>query len=521
MFTHNTSPPRCILLGLLAALPAIAVGCGENADSDDSSSGGNGGTPCVSCGGDGGSGGTGGTGGSGTDGGVGGSGAVGGTGGSGGHEQPEGIDNPAKLGGCTVEDPRTPPLAALPVVPHIDEVYVVDTDKWNIPTDGSDPERTSAGLSEALAWAVDNGFGTVRLPAGAYVVGREINSMFIEGVVVPGPLRLDFEPGAIIQMKPNDHPFYCILDIADASDVWIRGGTVLGDRESHQYVGESTHEFGTAVCVGSRGGSERILIENMSLAEATGDGITINDAPGSSRDITIRGNDIHHHRRQGISIISGSAIVIEDNEIHHIAGTAPQFGIDIETTLKDNVNRDILIWWNTFYQNQGGDYVNTDGHNVWLLHNSMDQTGLEEKQTDGPIIFWHKSDQVIRHNTVVSTVGNSNGMWALVSYPLGASPEVPNIIEDNVFTHGGINIGGGEGDSMLSSVKIARNVVDQHNFVVAYTSCTQFDDNEVNEDGEIYYPYIFRDVYGLASGNKHNGAPVDIPLSPNEPYNHP
>lgn len=434
---------------------------------------------------------------------------------------PRDLPAPVTIGECIVDDSRVQPTAALPQIGNLGTVYVIELGRWGIHADGTHPQETTSGLNAAIAWASQQGYGTVHLPAGLYRVGQVVNSLYVGGVILPGHLHFELAAGATIQMMTTDHPHYCVVDIPDGTDVKISGGTVLGDRPTHVYAGGGTHEFGMAICVGSAGGSDRILIESMTLADAIGDGVIINDAPGVSRNVTIRNNNIHHHRRQGVSIIGGVDIVIENNQIHHIAGTDPQFGVDIEATLGDNQNRNILIRGNAFYQNQGGDYVNTGGRNVWLVQNTLDQTGLSERQGNGPIIVWHKTDQVIRGNTITTTVGSSNGQWALVSYPLGANPLAPTLIEDNIFHGGGINVGGGTHESRMTYVRIAGNVVHDHNFVVEGVPCTQFDNNEVIDDGQVSWPYIFHGVYGRAAGNRRDGAPMDLLLSPDVPYDHP
>lgn len=428
---------------------------------------------------------------------------------------PRDLVHPVEIGGCIVDEPRDMPSAALPQIANLDLVYEVVPADWGIHADDTHPLETTHGLNAALDWAHAQGYGTVRLPAGTYRVGEHINAAYQGGVVLPGNIRFELDPAATIRMAPNDKGYYCTVAIPSGHDVWITGGTIRGDRDSHDYSGGGSHENGDLICVGSAGGSRRILIEGMTLYEATGDGIIINDAYGDTRDVTIRDNDIHHNRRQGISIIRGSNIVIENNDIHDIKGTAPQFGIDIENTesLGPGVNRDILIRNNAFYRNKGGDFLNTDGRNVWFVDNTLDNTGLGENQVDGPIVFWHKTSQVIRGNHVISTVPNANGQWALKNYPLGTNPLEPTLVEDNLFDGGGINIFGGDHNWRMTYVRVARNIVNGHNFVQTDTPCLQFDDNQVNAT-MINYPFMMRDVSGWAGNNTHNGVVFPLPMTP-------
>lgn len=436
---------------------------------------------------------------------------------------PRAVPNPVLVGGCVVDDSRVQPAAALPQISNLASTYEIDLAAWGIPGNATNPAATTAGLNAAIAWAHAEGYGTVRVPAGTYLVGEELYPWYMGGVELPGNIHLELDPAATLQMTANDKAFYCIIDIPGESDVKVSGGTLRGDRLTHTYAGGGSHEFGYGICLGSTGGSERVLIEDMEIFDATGDGITVNDAPGVSRDITIRGNDIHHHRRQGISVVGGTDVVIEDNAIHDIggtdfeSGTPPQFGIDIEATLGDNDNRNFLIRGNNFADNQGGDFVNTGGRNVWLIGNTMSNAGLVERQGDAPIILWHKGDHIVRDNVVTSSISNGNGHWALVTYPLGTRPDALDIIENNTFYGGGINVGGGDHASVMAHVRIAGNTIHGHNFVAGKIPCLEFNDNEVLDDGS-NWAFILRNLYGNAAGNRRNGVAVDIPLSPEEVF---
>ena len=58
-------------------------------------------------------------------------------------------------------------------------------------------------------------------------------------------------------------------------------------------------------------------------------------------------------------MVGAHNVVIENNQIHHIEGSAPQFGIDIEGA--GRTDRDILVFQNNFHHNAGGDFVTSTG----------------------------------------------------------------------------------------------------------------------------------------------------------------
>lgn len=412
------------------------------------------------------------------------------------------------VGECTPEPRGERPSAEEPNVANRENEYVINLEEWEISKDGTEAERTTDGINAAIAWASENGYGTVRLPAGNYLVGKPVNDAYTGGVVLPSNIIFALDDEAVIQMAPNKTWNYCVVEIANQTDVVITGGTIRGEREEHDFGSGGAHDEGHTVCVWE--GSERVLIEGVHLTQATGDGVLIvGGADGvSSRDITIRGNEISHNRRQGVSIVGGINVVIEDNEIHHISGTSPQFGVDIESLHYSS--RDILIRRNHFHQNQGGDYVNTDGRNVWFEENECDQTGLESPQTDGPIVHWAKTDQTIRGNTITVTVGTANGRWGIIGYGSARQNKAANYLEDNVINGGGIHM------ANTNLMHVTGNTVNDWLILGTDVSCLVFEDNAINYGG--VENYKFRRVTGEASGNTLNGEPFDLPMTNDEPF---
>jgi len=246
--------------------------------------------------------------------------------------------------------------------------YVIDVDQWDIPNDGTSPEKTTINLQAAIDWAHSEGYSRVILPEGSYLVGRPVNEIYQGGIEIRDQTEFVFAAGAVIQMDTNNKWNYCVLRL-NGDDIIVRDGTIVGDRDTHVFTPRSSdaktaHDEGHGVCVWS---NNRVLVQNMELHSVTGDGSLVLD----SNDVTFSGNEIHNNRRQGISIVGGVRVAIIDNQIHHINGTSPQFGIDIEGP--GRVDEDILIQSNQFHHNTGGDIVNTSGENVYILDNIMEQ----------------------------------------------------------------------------------------------------------------------------------------------------
>ncbi|WP_226526480.1 right-handed parallel beta-helix repeat-containing protein [Metabacillus niabensis] len=82
--------------------------------------------------------------------------------------------------------------------------------------------------------------------------------------------------------------------------------------------------------------------------------------------------DLHHCRRQGISICGTKYIYIRENEIHHIGGTPPQAGIDIEDGY--DLNQFIYINSNNFHHNNFYDVVVVNGKSIFIAENKISYT---------------------------------------------------------------------------------------------------------------------------------------------------
>ncbi|MFC3846779.1 right-handed parallel beta-helix repeat-containing protein [Paenibacillus sp. PFR10] len=165
-----------------------------------------------------------------------------------------------------------------------------------------------------------------------------------------------------------------------------------------------THEWGQGIEIK---GSFDIELENIEINYCTGDAISTGwleyktnpadytqDQMGSN--IYIHNCDLHHCRRQGISLGASNDISIIKNKIHHIGkaddgvtedGTAPMFGIDIESMWSETniptwrpelnqagfeLNTRIYIRDNYIYNNSRGHVVNADGINVVLESNTFE-----------------------------------------------------------------------------------------------------------------------------------------------------
>ncbi|NOU97330.1 right-handed parallel beta-helix repeat-containing protein [Paenibacillus sp. LMG 31456] len=167
-----------------------------------------------------------------------------------------------------------------------------------------------------------------------------------------------------------------------------------------------THEWGYGVSIEA---GENIEVAYMDISECTGEsiytGIIHSDDPSQytllgniGTGVRIHHNNIHHNRRQGISLAGPNDVEIYNNEIHHIGYqanetiptgdykwfVAPGYGIDIESMVGESnvpykdlrsgkdgleVNYRIRIENNYIHDNIRGHLVNPDGTYVTVEGN--------------------------------------------------------------------------------------------------------------------------------------------------------
>lgn len=437
---------------------------------------------------------------------------------------------------CPAWSPGERPTVELPDT-HTKE-YELDLARWEIDNDSGDPVETRTRMNEAIEWAAANDFDKVIVPAGTYLVGEDTNDVYSAGIELVENMTLELADGAKIQMAPNDRWNYCV--VVAHNNTTIRGGIIEGDRADHTYDEEDKgHDEGHGVCVWTA--ISRVLIEDTELTELTGDGVLIvgrkesdTQAETPTTDVTIRNNNIHHNRRQGVSIVGGHRVLIENNQIHHIEGTAPQFGVDIEGAGRED--RDIHIFRNNFHHNAGGDIVTSTGKNVWIEENTLTQCRvgddgkydpalpcLLEKQIDAPIILWKETDNVVLNNSIRMAIRTVNGFWGILGYTKRDGPTrdnpVGNYIAGNTFYDAGIHM------AYNSRTVLSNNTLNEGMILGFNLGCTRLEDNRINRTQRENYK--LRNVAGVASGNllnKSEGAPesddqeMHFPMANDAPY---
>ena len=187
--------------------------------------------------------------------------------------------------------------------------------------------------------------------------------------------------GSEFKVYPNNYSQYNLIRVynkdEDIKNIIIKNGTLTGDRYDHkcengtwQCVKYDSYDYGHYTCSNNSCGKSNeqsyginvevndIRIYNMTIKDMMGDGIIIFGNKKFNEDlnkkIIISDSEIKECRRNGIAIINGRNIIIEDNSIHDINGTNPQVGIDIERNdwnNKTDYYKNVTIRRNKIYNN--------------------------------------------------------------------------------------------------------------------------------------------------------------------------
>ncbi len=416
-------------------------------------------------------------------------------------------------------NPFTGVMNALETMPYNEissQKYIIELDRWDISNNRKDPIKTTDNIQKAIDWAVSEGYGQICLPEGHYLIGKYGNDIYQAGIELKSNMAFLLDQNAIIEMAPNNKWNYCAIAVTEKAHVVISGGTILGDRENHEYTprkndGSIIHDEGHLICIQNE--SEYVTVQNVTLGKANGDAILLvgqKGAGSSVKHIDIRRNNMVDNRRQGVSIVGGTDILIENNEIHHTNGTTPQFGIDVESLSYNS--QDITIKNNYFHHNRGGDIVNTDGKNV-IVENNILLQGEGSEYIDGPIVYWKKGDLTIRNNDITMTSVSVNNWNGIIMYSNDSPKTNPatTYIYDNTCNNCGFYMYKG------ADLVVRDNYLNNGHLVFKEMANLTLENNKVEHPNKCW-AYRFLEVSGSASGNTYNGEVFDVPLQPNTPW---
>ena len=86
-------------------------------------------------------------------------------------------------------------------------------------------------------------------------------------------------------------------------------------------------------------GCKKVFVENLTMASSGGDGIYL----ARVKDVHIKNVICDDNHRQGMSIITGENILVEDSQFINTKGTSPQSGVDVEPNKSEEGVKNIVF----------------------------------------------------------------------------------------------------------------------------------------------------------------------------------
>jgi len=216
------------------------------------------------------------------------------------------------------------------IVPE--KVYVIDNKAFGISTNKTEAKATTDGINKAIEKAKAEGYNTVKLTKGDYLIYcvNESDWYATDGIFVPTNMTLDLGE-AKLYVEPNDEPHYALIQIDHVENVTVRGGHIIGDRAQHA---NKKHTLGQGIQVVA---SRNVKIENVKIEGVTGSGIICTTfvymlfhGKFPSKNVKITGCDISDCGGHGIHAIENVGLEISNNIFHNINdGGTSQYAIDI------------------------------------------------------------------------------------------------------------------------------------------------------------------------------------------------
>lgn len=275
-------------------------------------------------------------------------------------------------------------------------------------------KQNVTGFTNAIAQASTLGLSNIKVESNTYYVdtshtyfGNVVNSQ--NSIFLASEMNLNLN-GATFRQIANDKQGYAIFAIRECDNVSIFGGTLIGDRDIHDYSPSSniwgnSHEWGFGVSVQ---GSTNVTINGLNISSMTGDGVHVGGSKRLSmggqlsQNIQIDNCSIYNCRRQGISVVGADTMEISNCRFADIDGIAPGYFIDLESSMDWSI-RNIYI-----HNNQFGVASSTEkevDNDAILIHQGTSDVSITDNQIEGNILFCYGQNVKITDNLINGIIG--------------------------------------------------------------------------------------------------------------------
>lgn len=211
-------------------------------------------------------------------------------------------------------------------------------------------------LLRAWEWDYPDRYEYIYFPAGVYHIDASAggNDQFgkykFGGIILTDNQKLIMSPSALLVALGNNQSGSHIIWAFGRDNISISGGQIIGERKIHTGSGG---EWGHGIQIS---GCTNVTIENVDISQCWGDGIYLGYYDGQNKyssNVTITNCNLHHNRRNNLSITDASNVTVSNCQFNNASGTDPQYGIDIEPN-RNRTCSNVTISNSTFQGNAGG-----------------------------------------------------------------------------------------------------------------------------------------------------------------------
>lgn len=202
---------------------------------------------------------------------------------------------------------------------------------------------------DEVTYQHQNNYDYLYIPAGEYHI-NPADPSFHAGIILRDGQSLIMSPEAKLYATGTTREDYKMIYAFNRKNIYISGGQLIGERNEHKGSG-GEHGHGISI-----NGCTNVHIRDVEVSKCWGDGIYLGfyDGPNiSTNGVTITNCNLHHNRRNNLSITDASNVTVENCQFNDAKGTNPQFGIDIEPN-KNRTCSNVRISNSTFKGNEKG-----------------------------------------------------------------------------------------------------------------------------------------------------------------------
>ncbi len=286
----------------------------------------------------------------------------------------------------------------------------------------------------------------------------------LEAINIPSDFNLVMTNNTHLRTFPNNAGSGVLLGFREVSNSSVTGGILYGDRDEHDYSGESPGEGGTHLMVVR--GANNIVIDGVTLKNGSKGGLymnavgfTFNPDYVPSTDITIKNCLFDSNRRMSLALTDGDNVLIENNRFINTAnetansdGGVVGFAINLEGVRKRNDNGDLVFYErvrNITLRGNTERGSRVGGFNIFTGENIV----IENNDIETNVSWSFASDSKVRYN----------------KFTASNDPERPAILA------------GGEGETVFNN-EIYGNEIKGYNLgITAYHGKLKIYDNDFEE----------------------------------------